>query len=63
MKVVVADGTEKLFDGLLGSEKTIDIHRPESIHVRMQEAVDMIETPFVVQASDDELYCPLRLPP
>lgn len=61
VKVVVVDGSEKRFDGFLGNERTIYIHRPESIYARMKEAVDMIETPFVIQACDDELYCPPAL--
>lgn len=61
VKVVVVDGTEKRFDGFLGNERTTYIHRPESLYARMKEAVDMIETPFVIQACDDELYCPPAL--
>lgn len=61
VNLVVVDGTENPFGGLLPNERCSYVHLPDSYHERLKKAVEMVETSFVIQACDDELYSPLAL--
>lgn len=61
VNLVVVDGTENPFGGLLPKERCRYVHLPASRYQRMEKAAEMVETPFVIQACDDELYSPSAL--
>lgn len=61
VNLVVVDGTENPFGGLLPNERCRYVHLPASYYERLKKAVAMVETSFVIQACDDELYSPPAL--
>lgn len=61
VNLVVVDGTGNPFGGLLPNERCRYVHLPASYQERLKKAVEMVETSFVIQACDDELYSPSAL--
>lgn len=61
VNLVVVDGTGNPFGGLLPKERCRYVHLPASYQERLKKAVEMVETSFVIQACDDELYSPSAL--
>jgi len=64
VQIIVMDGSKRSlhYDIIKNLSKNIKyLHLPKSYYERMFEAIDLIDTEFVMQACDDEFYIPSAL--